>query len=274
MSTQRGLIVNADDYGLTRGVSRGIREAHQHGIVSSTTAMMNMPGVEEDLHIAMIETPRLGLGVHLVLTAGRPVLPPEQIPTLVSAAGGFHTLNELLLARSELDLEQVRREWRAQIEKFRAASGRIPDHLDSHHHTSFFTAGLFRTMLGLAHEYACAIRCPLRSLDGSGLPAEVEREFAAYGAPLLAEFLPRTSDVFVADFYDEGATLSGLMSILERLPGATTELMCHPAYVDEDLVAVSSYAGQRERELRVLTDPALPPAIDRGGVVLRTFGEI
>jgi predicted glycoside hydrolase/deacetylase ChbG (UPF0249 family) len=129
-------------------------------------------------------------------------------------------------------------------------------------------------MLALAVEYDCAIRCPSRPFGGSGLPAEVEREFATYGALLSAEFLPRTSDVFVADFYDEGATLPGLMSILERMPEGTTELMCHPAYVDEDLVAVSSYVGQRVRELRVLTDPALHAAIDRAGIVLQTFGEI
>ena len=274
MSTERFLIVNADDYGLTRGVSRGIREAHRNGIVSSTTAMMNIPGVAEDLALAQTETPRLGLGVHLVLTAGRPALPPERIRTLVSASGDLLSLPDFTLARNQLDLEQVRLEWRAQIERFITATGKTPDHLDSHHHTSFFTAGLFRTMLDLAVEYACAIRSPLRSLGGKGLPAEVEWEFAEFGAPLLAEFSRGTSDVFVADFYDEGATLPSLLAILERLPEGTTELMCHPAYVDDDLFAVSSYVGQRERELGVLTDPALARAIASSGILLRTFGEI
>ena len=273
MSARR-LIVNADDYGLTRGVSRGIREAHLHGIVSSTTAMMNMPGVVEDLGHAQVETPRLGLGVHLVLTAGRPILSPGQIRTLVSTSGDFRALPDFIRTCNQLDLEQVRREWVAQIEGFIAATGKTPDHLDSHHHTSFFTAGLFRTMLELAAEYACAVRSPLRSLGGSGLPAEVERDVAEHGASLLAEFSRGTSDFFVADFYDEGATLPNLVSILGRLPEGTTELMCHPAYVDEELVAVSSYVGQRARELRVLTDPGLAPTIARYGIVLRTFEEI
>jgi predicted glycoside hydrolase/deacetylase ChbG (UPF0249 family) len=69
------LIVNADDYGRTPGVSRGIREAHRRGIVTSTTCMMNMPAVVDDIALALEETPRLGLGVHLVLTSGRPLLP-------------------------------------------------------------------------------------------------------------------------------------------------------------------------------------------------------
>ena len=75
------LIVNADDYGRTRGVSAGIREAHLHGIVTSTTAMMNFPGVQADLARACDDCPQLGLGVHLVLTAGRPLRPAENVPT-------------------------------------------------------------------------------------------------------------------------------------------------------------------------------------------------
>ncbi len=75
MSPAIRLIVNADDYGLTAGVSAGIREAHQSGIVTSTTAMMNLPGVVEDLRLALETCPGLGLGAHLVLTAGGPLRP-------------------------------------------------------------------------------------------------------------------------------------------------------------------------------------------------------
>ncbi|HCS39550.1 MAG TPA: hypothetical protein DIW44_08195 [Anaerolineaceae bacterium] len=77
------LIVNADDYGHTHGVSQGIRLAHLRGIVTSTTAMMNYRGAEDDLRKATHECPRLGLGLHLVLTSGNPVLPVEKVPDLV-----------------------------------------------------------------------------------------------------------------------------------------------------------------------------------------------
>ena len=80
------LIVNADDYGRTPGVSRGIRQAHLRGIVTSTTAMMNMPAIEEDLQAALEETPELGLGVHLVLTCGAPLSPSGRVSTI---AGGM-----------------------------------------------------------------------------------------------------------------------------------------------------------------------------------------
>lgn len=75
---RKKLIINADDYGHTRSVSLGIRQAHLQGIVTSTTAMMNYPGADDDLRDSVKECPRLGLGLHLVLTSGCPVLPAEK----------------------------------------------------------------------------------------------------------------------------------------------------------------------------------------------------
>src|SRR5690242_8074881 len=129
------LIVNADDYGLSANVSRGIRQACSQGIVKSTTCMMNMPTVVDDIEIALRETPGLGLGVHLVLTAGHPLLPADQVSTLVQIDGAFLKLDQLTARQAALDAAQAKAEWRVQIEKFVAAAGRKPTHLDSHHHT-------------------------------------------------------------------------------------------------------------------------------------------
>jgi predicted glycoside hydrolase/deacetylase ChbG (UPF0249 family) len=268
------LIVNADDYGLTRGVSRGIRAAHLLGIVTSTTVMMNMPGAGDDLRLALDETPALGLGVHLVLTAGQPALEPGQVADLVASDGRFHSLEALSAEREHIALEQVRAEWTAQIQAFIVATGKTPDHLDSHHHTSFFSAGLFRTLLELAREYGCAIRCPLPTLDGSGLPAEVAEEFAAFAPTLLEEFGTRRPGLFCASFYDTGATGANLLSILERLPSGTAELMCHPAYDDDELTAVSSYVAPRAAELALLSGPAIRAAIASRRIQLINFADL
>ncbi len=64
------LIVNSDDYGRTPEISRGIRETHTRGVVTSTTCMLNIPTTAEDIDVALKETPTLGMGVHLVLTMG------------------------------------------------------------------------------------------------------------------------------------------------------------------------------------------------------------
>jgi predicted glycoside hydrolase/deacetylase ChbG (UPF0249 family) len=270
----RQLIVNADDYGLTRGVSRGIREAHEHGIVTSTTVMMNIPGAADDLRLALDETPQLGLGVHLVLTAGNPILPPHEVPDLVSAERGFRPLAEFTAIRQDIHPEQARAEWTAQIDAFVAVAGSPPDHLDSHHHTSFFSEGLFRAFLDLASEYGCAVRCPLNTLDGSGLPEQVSDDFASFAPAILKEHRPRTSGAFCADFYAEGATRQSLASILDRLPTGTLELMCHPGHADDQLSSVSSYTVTREVELTLLGRPAARAAIASRRIQLIKFGDL
>src|SRR5512133_2836973 len=128
------LIINSDDYGRSSDISRGIREAHLQGVVTSTTCMMNIHTTADDIKIALQETPKLGLGVHLVLTTGRPLSAPESIPSLVDENGSFFKLRPLLDRLPNLNVEEVKKEWRAQIERFLQVAGRVPTHLDSHHH--------------------------------------------------------------------------------------------------------------------------------------------
>ena len=96
---------------ILQGVSRGIREAHLRGIVTSTTAMMNMATVEEALQQSRLTCPNLGIGVHLVLTTGRPVLPTSEVGSLVNSDGEFLGEEGLIERIHEIDLAQVSREW-------------------------------------------------------------------------------------------------------------------------------------------------------------------
>ena len=176
------LIVNADDYGHTPGVSEGIRLAHLHGIVTSTSAMMNRPSAPVELEQAAAICPNLGIGVHLVLTAGNPLLPPEKITTLVREDGSFLRQDDLVRKITQVNLEQVSAEWHAQVEKYLKVTGHAPDHLDSHHHSSYFTPGLFERMLRLAEEIDCPIRKPFgdNSADAADyLPVELAKNSIA-----------------------------------------------------------------------------------------------
>src|SRR3954462_986306 len=94
-SLSRQLVVNADDFGISRGVNRGIVEAHRNGLGTSASVMPNLPSAEDALTRATI-CPDLGLGLHLTLTAGPPLCPPNDVPTLVDADGQFHLLGTLL----------------------------------------------------------------------------------------------------------------------------------------------------------------------------------
>jgi predicted glycoside hydrolase/deacetylase ChbG (UPF0249 family) len=271
------LIVNADDYGRSANVSRAIRDSHTRGIVSSTTCMMNLPTVVEDIHTSLSETPGLGLGVHLVLTADRPLLPAQQVPTLTRPDGAFLKLEQLIANRAQLDTAQVKAEWRAQIEKFVAAAGHKPTHLDSHHHTSYFTPDLFQTMLELAKEYDAAIRLPVTS-DApdtmAGIPAELFQPIAEHAPRLLEQFRPRHPDAFFASFYDDLATREELFRILDTLSDGTFEIMTHPGYSDPELAASSGYAIQREHELAVLTAAETLAEIKKRNIELIHFGQL
>ncbi|MCB8983978.1 MAG: carbohydrate deacetylase [Ardenticatenaceae bacterium] len=272
------LIINSDDYGRSSEVSRGIREAHLRGVVSSTTCMMNFPNVVDDLALALAETPELGLGVHLVLTAGRPLLPADQVPTLVNPTGGFFKLDQLVARLDTLDPSEVKAEWRAQIEKFIQAAGRKPTHLDSHHHSSYFTADLFQNMLDLALEYDCAIRqifCQENGDSLNGLPWAVQASVRQFAPALMGEYAPPTTDGFYTTFYDDWATKEELLRIIGSLPETGTyEIMCHPGYSDAALLASTVYASQRDRELAILTDPDIRQAIAARQIELVTFAEV
>ncbi len=244
-------IINADDYGLTPGVSRGIREAHTLGIVTSTTAMMNFPHAARALQNALEETPRLGLGVHLVLTAGHPCLAPKRVPSLVDETGKFRRLAAQTKHLSALNPDEIRAEWRAQIEAFRAVVHRPPDHLDAHHHIAYFTPALFRIFLEFAREYDCAIRFPLADAPDI-VPTPLQDAIRDAAPTLLREFTPRAPTRFFGNFYGETATESRLRAILTSEGEGTAELMCHPAFVDEALRAISSYQDMRAREREIL----------------------
>ena len=101
------LIVNADDYGHTSGISSGIREAHLNGIVTSTSAMMNRPFAPQALLDAAQFCPNLGLGVHLVLTSGRPLSDSRSILSLVTPEGFFRREEPFIAALPQLSPAHV-----------------------------------------------------------------------------------------------------------------------------------------------------------------------
>ena len=270
------LIINSDDYGRTPEVSRGIRESHLRGVVTSTTCMMNIPTTAADIAIAMRETPKLGLGVHLVLTADSPLLKREAVKSITDEKGNFLKLPVLIERINSIDVNEVQAEWRAQIEAFLKAADKKPTHLDSHHHTSYFSPALFRAMLELAKEFDCGIRLPnvYGSDDMAGLPTELIGPIKEYAPRLLNEFNPRRPDAFFASFYDDLATRDELKRIFDEMGNGTYEIMCHPGYTDPILLNASSYAKQRETELEVLTDPAILQEIQKNGIQLISFADI
>ncbi len=262
------LIVNADDYGRAPGLSAGVRAAHQRGIVTSTTAMMTYPYAAAEIEAARQTCPDLALGVHLCITGGRPVAPLQAIPSLVKPDGSFYTVGDLPTVVPLMNPAELRVELRAQIERF-LESGAPLDHLDSHHHVTYQSVPFFQVMLDLAREYGVPVRYPLDDDPAViaarlGISHDEAERFAAEGRGDVP-----TPDRFLDTFYDETATLESLLATLDALPAGVSELMCHPGYVDEALDG--DYFAPREREVSILTHPAVRARIDERGIKLVTF---
>jgi predicted glycoside hydrolase/deacetylase ChbG (UPF0249 family) len=243
------LIVNADDLGYTPGVTRGIIRAHREGIVTSSSVLVNSPFAAEAIQTAMREAPALGLGLHLTLTSGRPILHANQVPNLVTPQGVFKNRTDYISGLPSIDSAQVEMELRAQIDRFIDLAGHPPDHLDSHHHATYLAPAVARTMLQMA-------------AHGDTIESEV-------GAMLTELSIP-APDYFSIRFYGPTATLGDLLNLLMDLPEGITELMCHPAEIDEGLAA-SSYVDGRASELAALTHSAAREVIRAEGISLITF---
>jgi len=248
----KSLIVNADDFGLTNGVSRGILEAHHRGIVTSTTLLVNRP-IPEDL-LSELKASALGVGLHLNLTHGAPISPPGEVPSLVDGEGKL--IRDARQAAAAAKPGEVALELRAQVAMFVRLMGRAPTHLDSHHHVGRHSP-ILECLLDLAEE----LSVPLRSQD-----SEIRRVARARDL--------KTPDHFFGDsgpdpYWSSERTLTHLLA----LPDGVSEFMTHPGYFDADL-AYSRYGKQREVELQGLTDAAMKEAVTTRGITLCHFGEI
>ncbi len=268
----RFLIINADDYGLHPDVSRGIRDAHRLGIVSSTTAMMTWPSALDDIRIAQRDTPALGLGVHLCVTSGEPLLPKDQIPSLLNPHGNFFAASELTTLHAQLDPTELYAECKAQIERFRE-SGQIPTHLDSHHHAVYWSVPALRVLCQLAQDYDLPIRSPYATHSpGLGF-AHLGPDRKTIEA-IAADYKVRSTDIFVDRFFGDRVSVATLIDILQSESAASVEIMCHPGYWSEAVDQVSSYAKMREIELNVLTQAEVGSAVIENGWELGTFQQL
>lgn len=132
---ERLLIVNADDFGLSKGQNYGIIEACRNGIVTSTTALVNGQAIDHAVQLSRDE-PSLAIGMHFVLTMGKPL---TAMPGL-TRDGVLGKWIWQLAEEDALPLEEITQELASQYLRFIELFGRKPTHLDSHHHVHMFPA--------------------------------------------------------------------------------------------------------------------------------------
>lgn len=274
----RRLVINADDFGLSEGINRGIIEAIEAGAVSSVSLMVGMPASDDAVERARAAGRPLGVGLHLALTLGRPL---TRARSLVDRATGEFAPAARLFARAlagRLQAADIDAECRAQLARLRATGLRVT-HLDSHHHVHVWP-GIHRVVRAVARaECLPVVRRPAEPLWG--VPQAWRRLPTRTALALLARHLPagapgpRRVDHFAGlTLYGSSRLRPALVRLLDTLPPGTTELMVHPGYVDGPLPGGDRYTWQRAVELRALTSPEVLRRLRRPAIELVHFGQL
>jgi chitin disaccharide deacetylase len=282
------LIINADDLGMSRGITDGILVAHRYGFLTSASLMVNMAASEYAVARAA-SAPKLGVGLHLNICQGKPISAAETVPSLVDADGTFHRARQMIrkLWTGLINSSELEREFRAQI-RWAKVRGLDLTHADSHHHMHIYPAALIPFSRALAAEgilCARAARCTQWTEQAAlGGPHEggLLRRVAvqAYRATVQATFFqglvsPGSRISFLSrDRRNGGDLRQAWRSTLEHLPAGTFELACHPGLYEEGFSETDGICAQREVEFRWLTDPELRELVWRRGIQLITYREL
>jgi len=274
------LIVNADDFGLTTGVNRGILRAYKDGIVTSASLLVTGSAFEEAVALAQ-QNPELEVGLHLALVEERAVLGGEALPTLVDETGRLPRTSGEFFRRAVLgriNWDEVEREIAAQIARFQKTGLRLC-HLNSHQHLHMFPP-VFQIVRRLTRRMDNVwIRNPAgpwRKAPG----VRMERWVQQLGLNLTCLSTRGLHDPPLQQMpdgmygFEVGGCLTrpALEQILRKIPDGVYELMCHPGEDDADTRTRYSHWGYRwAEELEALTAPETRVVLKEQEIVLTSF---
>ncbi len=288
----RYLIINADGYGFTAGISRAIEECVEFGTVRSLSANVNFRHADS-LSQLIRKHPDISIGCHLNPVVGAPILSPEKVPTLVDEHGQFfyRKFRQRFLS-GKIRLAELRAELMAQVEKTRDLAGKAFSHLDFHMglHKLPILYGLFleiaeksgvgrirgyRYLVGMEHRFP-HIR---HFIFLSERPIRIPRYFIQLWQwrKALRRHLA-TTDHWVGITYlgerPNTITIENYTKMLQNLPQGFNEFVAHPGYVDEDLKRWATYQDQRVLERNVLLNPEFREAVRLSDIRLAGYRDI
>jgi predicted glycoside hydrolase/deacetylase ChbG (UPF0249 family) len=257
MERMHWMIINADDYGLSDGICRAVHDLFDAGAISSTTLMVAAEGAVDRCQRWKVEQFVGRVGVHLQLTNGIPLMPASEVPSLIERRSGRFGRPD---AFSTLDMDEVEREWRAQIERaFELLRGK-PSHLDSHH-GAHHEPGLADVFIQLAMEFDLPVRDRTAMLEHNP------------EARLLG------SDVVVYDWTARGLSSDDLAAALEDALQKSEcdqviEVVTHPSYIDDELAHVSSLTTLRDLDRSALLRFRRSTWLKNRGMHLVSFSDL
>ncbi len=278
------LIINADDFGLCESVNKGIVEAHTKGVLTSTTIMANMPAAEQAVDLAK-NLPTLGLGVHLNLTAGKPLCQDNTVKLILDSQGHF-ALSPGKLALASLITGKVRTaietELASQIQ-WLIDKGIKPTHLDSHKHIHSFPT-IFPIVCRLAKRFGVsAIRYTFEPKQVCHLPwpvtdresrkrASLVRTMAKINRWQNPSFFKTDALLGVAHVGTINAAFMRAVSLYNI--ASTAELMTHPGYTYDLDATRTRLVKQREVELEALCSEKTKQYFKNAGIKFVHYGQL
>jgi hopanoid biosynthesis associated protein HpnK len=274
LDSARRLIVNADDFGLSKSVNESVIHAHRDGILTTASLMVNEPGFDEAVKLAK-ENPKLGVGMHLTLLQGHSTLPPEKIPGLVNSRGEFFN-NPVAVGMNyffKRNLRgQLRAEIHAQFEKFHK-TGLPLDHVNGHLHLHLHPA-IFKILmedsehLGIRHlrlTRDCLARA--RKISSGNF-------FYKISHAAIFEFLSRRArksldakkirhaQITFGLLQNARVDEAYILKLLPELPPGDSELYSHPSL------------GEFKREFDALISPRVKEQIEKLGIKLIRYQDL
>jgi len=291
------LIVNADDFGLARGVNRGIEKAAEAGTLSSVSVLVTETTTSEIADFAR-RWPKISVGIHLNLTQGYPLLSPKEIPSLLTKGGKFYHRRELLYRSSAglIKPAHIKAEIQAQLGQLHNL-GITPSHADFHQGLVLLPGVFPHVLMALRNAGIKRMRGH-RVLYLHGIDTGITRK--VYNTLKFHQKRPRQAITFtyrhlllrlerILGFsVPDGLVTEGTIFPperktciericwgLENLPeDFTAELMTHPAIVHGHLRRVTTFVDQRERDLTLLTSPAFKEALQKANIKLISYREL
>lgn len=271
----RKLIINADDFGMSREVNEGTKKGIHQGIITSVSIMVNMPYFEDAITF-LKKYPQVSVGLHFNITEGKPILIPNYVGTLLREDDSFYFWTALAwhMFINRVSLKEIDEELKAQYAKLKQTKVKIT-HIDSHHHIHLFPS-VFKIVNAFADKQGVG------GLRGNRFNVW-NLTVGTFRKPITTQLIVNTLLLMntlrmknyedtrkISRFYDinwsNNMPPSEFAKILKNLPEGTTEFICHLAVLSD--TGNRTFLQPRYKALKLLTNPQIKKHLKKNGITL------
>lgn len=288
----RYLIINADGYGFTEGITRAIEECIEFGTVKSISVNVNFE-YAQGLPRLVQRYPHISVGCHVNPVVGRPVLDPSRIPSLIDEKGEFfYKRFSRLVLSGHMRIDELKAEMTAQIERTRELAGTAFSHADFHMGLHRLP-GVYEAFLDIleksgvrrirTHRYLMGMESRFPQIRHAihmlGSPTRIPKycwNLLLRKKAILRGFTMPDRWVGITRMAEDphGISVERYKRMLKNLPHGFNEFVAHPGYIDDDLKRWSTYHEQRIKERQILLSKEFKAAIHSADIHLIGYREL